>query len=132
MANIEVLQNNSKNKFYQELEVLKISFKEDKEMALKIEEMGSKIRCFYCLDLQIVYKDREGMFSNLDGRGDYDIINCLCCRKNSNWISCSSGPTSQYKGIVKRGNRERIWIEKKMHECGDSLIDKVKEKIVDV
>ena len=66
------------------------------------------------------------MFSNLDGRGDYDIINCECCKGNANQVKCSSGPASAYPGIVKRGTRERSWIECKAMDVGDSLVDKLK------
>ncbi len=130
MANKEVLRNNSKTKFYNELNELKNNdSKSDKIMAEKIEEESKSIKCFYCLDLEIVYKDREGMFANLDFRGDYDILNCVCCKGNDNWIKCSSNPSGQYPGILKRGTRERSWIEGGAKDCGDSIINKLKDKI---
>lgn len=133
MASASVLRENSKNKFYNELEELKKSdSKKDERISKKLEEIAKNIRCFYCLDLQIVYKDREGMFSNLDGRGDYDIINCMCCKNNHNWVSCSSGPSSQYPGIVKRGTRQKSWMEFAGKETAISLVDKLKEKIGDL
>ena len=79
----------------------------------KIRAVAKDITCFYCLDYKIVYKDREGMFSNLDGRGNYDIKNCIVCTGNDHWKKCSSGPTTEYPGIVKRGDRERQWFEGK-------------------
>ena len=101
-----------------------------------VSERNLNLSCVYyrCslvlpLDYEVVYKDREGMFSNLDGRGDYDIINCECCKGNANWVSCSSGPASAYPGIVKRGTRERSWIECNAVDVGDSLVDKLKDKI---
>ena len=69
------------------------------------------------------------MFANLDGRGNYDIINCIACQGNEDWVKCSSGPESQYPGIVKRGNRERHWFESSAQNVGQSLFDKLKEKI---
>ena len=63
------------------------------------------------------------MFSNLDQHGDYDIINCLACKGNDYWLRCSSGPESQHPGIVKRGTRERSWIEQKALQVGDDLAD---------
>lgn len=102
MVNREILRENFKTQFFNQLQKLKDNdSKKDHQLAEQVEEVASSIQCFYCLDYQIVYKDREGMFSNLDGRGDYDIINCECCKGNSNWIKCSSGPASAYPGIVK-------------------------------
>ena len=48
---------------------------------------------------------------------------------DSKWISCSSGPKTTYPGIVKRGVRERSWIETKAEGVGDNLVDKLSEKI---
>lgn len=130
MVNSEVLRENSKTQFFNQLQKLKDSdSKKENQLADKLEDVAKHITCFYCLDYEIVYKDREGMFSNLDGRGDYDIINCECCKGNANWLSCSSGPASAYPGIVKRGTRERSWIECNAVDVGDSLVDKLKDKI---
>ena len=130
MVNGEVLRENSKTLFFSQLQKLKDSdSKKENQLADKLEEEANSITCFYCLDYQVVYKDREGMFSSMDGRGDYDIINCECCKGNANWIRCSSGPTSEYPGIVKRGTRERSWIESNAVDVGDSLVNKLKDKI---
>ncbi len=126
----ETVRSNAKAKFYEDLHKLKNGDSiSDREKVVKIEEAAKTITCFYCLDYRRVYKDREGMFSNLDQRGDYDIINCLPCNDNANWIQCSSGPTSQYPGIVKRGTRERAWFEKSAVEVGENMAKKVAEKI---
>tara|TARA_B100000963_G_C22608555_1_gene663773 strand:+ start:1648 stop:2049 length:402 start_codon:yes stop_codon:yes gene_type:complete len=130
MPNATVLNENSKVKFYNELNQLENGDSiSGRARAVKVREAAEKIQCFYCLDYQEVYKDREGMFANLDGRGDYDIINCVVCHDNSNWLSCSSSPTTTYPGIVKRGDRERSWIETKALGVGDNLVDKLSEKI---
>ena len=130
MPNATVLNENSKVKFYNELNQLENGDSiSGRARAVKVREAADKIQCFYCLDYQEVYKDREGMFANLDGRVDYDIINCVVCHDNSNWLSCSSSPTTTYPGIVKRGDRERSWIETKALGVGDNLVDKLSEKI---
>ena len=52
---------------------------------------------------------------------------------NDWWVRCSHGPTSEYPGIVKRGNRERTaleeWLVGKGKIIGDSLVDKLTEKL---
>ena len=130
MPNVTILNENSKTKFYNELNQLEDGDSiSERDRAVKVRKASENIQCFYCLDYQEVYKDREGMFANLDGRGDYDIINCVVCHGNSNWVSCSSSPTTSYPGIVKRGDRERSWIETKSLGVGDNLVDKLSEKI---
>lgn len=130
MAAGKKLNEASKEQFYKELRKLETGDSlSDRDTAKKIRAAAEKISCFYCLDYEVVYKDREGMFSNLDFRGDYDIINCLVCKGNEDWIKCSSGPESQYPGIVKRGTRERMWLEGKATGVMESLVDKLKAKI---
>ena len=130
MPNIDTLNINSKVKFYNELIQLENGDSlSGRERAVKVRKASEDIKCFYCLDYGEVYKDREGMFASMDGKGDYDIINCVVCHDNSNWISCSSCPTTTYPGIVKRGDRERSWIETKALGVGDNLVDKLSEKI---
>ena len=130
MANINTLRENCKNLFESEIRVLLNSdSKKEEERGKKLKEAGKKIRCFYCLDYEIVYKDREGMFSNLDQKGDYDLINCMCCKGNSDWVSCSSSPTTSYPGISKRGDRERSWIEGKGTKQIDNICDQLEKKI---
>ena len=126
----EALNAASKALFYKQLKE-----REDgdsikgREEAKKIRAYAKDITCFYCLDYKIVYKDREGVFSSLDGRGNFDIINCTVCTGNENWIKCSSGPTTEYPGIFKRGDRERYWFERKVTGVADSLVDKLMDKI---
>ena len=130
MPNATVLNENSKTKFYNDLEQLENGDSiSERDRSVKVRKAAENIKCFYCLDYQEVYKDREGMFANLDGNGDYDIINCVVCHGNSNQVSCSSSPTTSYPGIVKRGDRERSWIESKALGVGDNLVDKLSEKI---
>lgn len=130
MADAKTLNEASKAQFYRDLRKMEEGDSvKDRETAKKLREEAKKISCFYCLDYTVVYKDREGMFSNLDFRGDYDIINCLVCKGNENWIKCSSGPDSQYPGIVKRGTRERMWLEGKATDVMESLAEKLKAKI---
>lgn len=69
------------------------------------------------------------MVANLDGYGNYDIFNCFCCKGNSNCVSCSSSPTTTYPGIIKRGDRERMWIESQSEKVACSLADKLIDKI---
>ena len=57
------------------------------------------IPCASCNDIELVYKNRDGMFANLDGRGSYDIINCEKCKGNNNWVACSHDPSESYPGI---------------------------------
>ena len=124
------LQEGAKQRFYAELEKRENGDSvSDRKAASKVREAAEKISCFYCLDYTMVYKDREGMFANLDGQGNYDIINCIACKGNEDWVKCSSGPGSQYPGIMKRGNRERHWFESRAQDVGQSLFDKLKEKI---
>ena len=130
MASIKTLRENSRGLFYSEVEkMINDDSKKVEKRGRRLKEAGDKITCFYCLDYEIVYKDREGAFANWDGRGDYDIVNCMCCRKNEDWISCSSSPTTTYPGIVKRGDRERSWIEGKAVHSMESLADKLEQKI---
>tara|TARA_B100000745_G_C19983614_1_gene333250 strand:- start:12 stop:413 length:402 start_codon:yes stop_codon:yes gene_type:complete len=130
MPNATVLNENSKTKFYNELSQLENGDSiSGRERAVKVRKAAEDTKCFYCLDYQVVYKDREGMLTSMDGRGNYDIINCEACNGDSKWISCSSGPKTTYPGIVKRGVRERSWIETKAEGVGDNLVDKLSEKI---
>ena len=130
MPNSVILNENSKSKFYVELSQLENGDSiVGRDRAVKVKKTAEDIKCFYCLDYQEVYKDREGMLASMDGRGNYDIINCEACNGDSKWISCSSGPTTTYPGIVKRGVRERSWIETKAEDVGDNLVDKLSEKI---
>jgi len=55
--------------------------------------------CGSCNDIEVVYKNRDSMFANLDGKGSYDIINCEKCQGNKDWVSCSHNPTESYPGI---------------------------------
>ena len=130
MASIKTLRENSKSLFYSEVEkMIEDDSKKVEKRGRRLLKEGKKIKCFYCLDYEIVYKDREGMFANMDGRGDFDIINCICCRGNKDWVSCSSSPTTTYPGILKRGTRERSWIEGKAVHSLESLADKLEQKI---
>ncbi|CAE7947813.1 GLTP1, partial [Symbiodinium sp. KB8] len=67
--------------------------------------------CEICAGREVVYKDRDGLFANLDGAGDYDIIKCPRCQGASTWIECCHDPPRQYPGILKRGNRKTEWFE---------------------
>lgn len=67
--------------------------------------------CKYCSGCKVIYKDREGIFANLDGCGDYDIFSCHQCTGQSEWIECSRFPERDYPGIRHRGVRERNWFE---------------------
>ena len=130
MANPDTLRENCRIQFNNEIKLLINSdSKKDEERGKRLEKAGKDIECFYCLNYKIVYKDREGMFANLDGRGNYDLINCICCKGNSKWISCSSSPTTSYPGIVKRGDREKLWIEGKARKHLDCLSDQLEKKI---
>lgn len=130
MANANTLRQNCRNLFDSEIrQLLNSDSKKDEERGKRLKKAGDEIKCFFCLDYEIVFKDREGMFANMDGRGNYDIINCICCKGNSNWVSCSSSPTTSYPGISKRGSRERTWIESKGRKHIDSLSDQLEKKI---
>ena len=130
MPNATVLNENSKTKFYNELSQLENGDSiSGRERAVKVRKAAEDIKCFYCLDYQEVYKDREGMLLPLWMAGVIMIINCEACNGDSKWISCSSGPTTTYPGIVKRGVRERSWIETRAEGIGDNLVDKLSEKI---
>lgn len=130
MANINTLRKNSKNLFEREIrELIDSDSKKDEARGKRLREAGKEIKCFYCLDYEIVYKDRDGAFSNLDGRGNYDIINCVCCRGNSKWVECSHSPGKSYPGILKRGDRERAWFESRGQKIMESLADKLEDKI---
>ena len=130
MANINTLRKNSRNLFDREIrDLIDSDSKKDEKRGRQLMKAGKEIKCFYCLDYEIVYKDRGDAFSNLDGRGNYDIINCLCCRENSNWIECSNSPDKTYPGILKRGDRERAWFESRGQKIMESLADKLENKI---
>ena len=130
MANVNTLRQNCRNQFDSEIrKLINSDSKKDEERGKRLKKVGNEIKCFFCLDYGIVYKDREGMFANMDGRGNYDIINCMCCNGNSNWVSCSSSPTTSYPGISKRGARECSWIESKGRKHIDSLSDQLEKKI---
>ena len=130
MANTNTLRENCRNLFDSEIkQLINSDSKKDEERGKRLEKAGKEIKCFYCLNYEIVYKDREGMFANMDGRGNYDLINCICCKGNTNWVGCSSSPTTSYPGISKRGDRERTWIEGKARKNIDSLSDQLEKKI---
>lgn len=122
------LNDAAKAEVYKELATLENgNLLKDREEAKKIREYARNIKCFYCLDYTFVYKDRKGMFDNLDGRGSYDIVNCIVCKGNDHWKECSGQPESQYPGIVKRGVRERMWFEGKPGQLR-SVLDKLRDK----
>eukprot|EP00747_Dinoflagellata_sp_TGD_P068393 gnl/TRDRNA2_/TRDRNA2_155692_c0_seq2.p1 gnl/TRDRNA2_/TRDRNA2_155692_c0~~gnl/TRDRNA2_/TRDRNA2_155692_c0_seq2.p1 ORF type:complete len:419 (+),score=81.83 gnl/TRDRNA2_/TRDRNA2_155692_c0_seq2:29-1285(+) len=75
--------------------------------AKRLEEYAQHVHCFYCLDYRICYKDRASVLANLDGRGDYDLVNCTACRGNDAFIDCCKDPDRKFPGIRKHGNRER-------------------------
>ena len=125
----DALRYNAQKQFRKELQQWKDSdSKKKNQLALELEIEAKSINCFYCLDYKVVYKDREGMFASMDGRGNYDIINCKCCKGNDGWVSCSSGPESKYPGICKRGTRDRHWIEMSFDKHAQSLIDQLAKK----
>ena len=133
-VNTKSLNDAAKAQFYFELEELeKGDSIKGRERAKKLRVAAEKIKCFYCLDYTVVYRDRQGALSNLDGRGDYDIINCLVDKGNDHWYRCSHGPSSEYPGIVKRGDREKTaleeWLVGKGKVIGDSLVDCLTKKI---
>jgi hypothetical protein len=48
------------------------------------------LNCSRCLDTKILWKGRDNVaFARMDGRGDYDVLNCDKCN-NGNWNRCSS------------------------------------------
>eukprot|EP00933_Yihiella_yeosuensis_P023917 TRINITY_DN18568_c2_g2_i4.p1 TRINITY_DN18568_c2_g2~~TRINITY_DN18568_c2_g2_i4.p1 ORF type:complete len:411 (+),score=82.56 TRINITY_DN18568_c2_g2_i4:116-1234(+) len=84
--------------------------------------------CANCNGNAIVYKDREGAFANLDGKGDFDIWTCPACTGSHVWLECSHDPTRRCKTIVKRGDREPCWFEfgrkrKKSVEACDTTLE---------
>lgn len=130
MANIDTLRQNCRDRFDSEIrQLMNSDSKKDVERGKRLKKAGKKIKCFYCLDYEIVYKDREGMFASMDGYGDYDLINCICCKGNSDVLECSSSPTTSYPGISKRGDRERGWIESKGIKQIENLSDQLEKKI---
>ena len=86
------------------------------EEAKRIRRKAEQIKCFYCLDYGRVYRDRGTVFDFLDGRGSYDIINCIACKGNDKWLKCSKDPESEYPGIVNRGSGKKA----------SSLLDKLR------
>lgn len=67
--------------------------------------------CASCGGLGMTYADREGMFANLDCRGDFDILKCGQCQGSSDFVECSHDPTKEYLGINKSGTRDKHFIE---------------------
>ena len=60
--------------------------KNDIEKYMKI----LNIKCSRCLDTKILWEGRRNVFfARMDGRGDYDVINCDKC-SDGNWNRCSS------------------------------------------
>jgi len=57
------------------------------------------IKCSRCLDTQILWKGRDNVFfARMDGRGDYDIMNCDKC-SGGGWNRCSHTKDVYVKGI---------------------------------
>ena len=79
-----------KNEFYNELK--KMSNNEIYIMA------ADKIKCFNCLDIKKVWRDR-GVGAFIDGRGHYDFINCYNCQGNNHWSQCSHYNNTKFHGI---------------------------------
>ena len=70
--------------------------------ATKMRDKAKNTRCFYCMDYTKVYRDRNNVLDFFDGRGQYDIVNCIVCVGNDHWLKCSRDPQSEYPGIIKR------------------------------
>ena len=58
--------------------------------------------CSYCMDHKVVYRNRKTMIDWMDGRGNFDILNCHYCKGNDNWVKCSHDPGSEFPGIRRR------------------------------
>ncbi len=57
------------------------------------------IDCPRCLDMKILWKGRDNVFwARMDGRGDYDIINCDRC-SGGGWNRCSLTTEIYAKGM---------------------------------
>jgi hypothetical protein len=78
-----------KDEFYRELR------KTNNEVHIKAAD---KIRCFNCLDIGKVWRDR-GFGAYLDGRGSYDFLNCSKCQGNGHWSQCSFENNTKFRGI---------------------------------
>ena len=111
------LSDTQREKFYKELAELERgdSLRGQAE-AKKIRKKAEQITCFYCLDYGRVYRDRGNVFDFLDGRGSYDIINCIACKGNDHWLKCSRDPDKEYPGIVNRASGKKA----------ESLLDKLR------
>ncbi|CAK0826470.1 unnamed protein product [Prorocentrum cordatum] len=72
------LNHYSKEAFWAEVERIRQEGGRQDEVD-RLTAAAEGIRCFCCLDLGVCYKDRDGLFANLDGCGDYDIVTCPSC-----------------------------------------------------
>ena len=60
---------------------------------------ANKIRCFNCLDIGKVWRDRTHPLAFLDGKGNYDFINCYKCQGNNDCAQCSHNNNEMFNGI---------------------------------
>jgi len=79
-----------KDEFYRELRK-----KTNSEIYIKAAD---KIRCFNCLDIGKVWRDR-GFGAFMDARGSYDFLNCSKCQGNGCWSQCSFENNTKFRGI---------------------------------
>jgi len=79
-----------KEDFYKELKK-----KPNSETYLRAAD---KIKCFKCLDIGLVWRNR-GAGSFMDFRGAYDFIHCSGCTGNEYWDRCSSNNDTKFNGI---------------------------------
>lgn len=96
----------------------------------QLKARADEVRCFYCMDLEVVYKERGGMFANLDGKGNFDMIKCVVCTGEEDaWLKCMHDPDRECPGILLRERRSRMWGESTMASLGESCLNSLQFQI---
>jgi hypothetical protein len=111
MADPAALMQAAEDQFMTALEHKCVDMGLDSSMVSKIRAKAkAKYSCFFCMGFKVVYRSREGRFANLDGRGNFDIVNCMACQGNDNHVKVAD--PSAYGGFLcKRGTRGEEWWE---------------------
>lgn len=84
------------------------------------------IQCYYCIDTGKMWRERDSMFAQVDGRGKYDIRRCNKC-SNGGWVECTHSQNNYTAGGIKLFRMDNITVNDVIEQLKIRFKDKIAE-----